>query len=480
MEHKCIICGRKIKNELDPATVVFLVNANPCICSECAMALFDRYCEKEENIKQYKTGIKAVVKTIILNYPENWAEKVDEYLIAELQRSWGAVGADLSLEKAQELIDNLKISIDKEPEKFIKIRELYVNNEEETETEIRLSDNIRIRTDNIEELQDKFKVIIPQIKEIIKGQDVAVEKIGRVLLHNQQCIKYNKENPLKPKILKQNMIVVGPSGTGKTATITEYCRMLGLPYVIADMTNYTQAGYQGDCVESIFTSLVREADGDIELAQKGIVIMDEADKNESKERGGDVDVAGKGVIDSLLKKIEGCNIELGKGKVFNSTNTTFIAMGVYPRLYEIRKERTNGKRTIGFSAESKESNDYGEFISDDFVKHGFSKEYVGRFSAIVELKEITDEMFSDILKNSKNSAYMQYKSMLKYFYGVDLEITESGEKSIIEQAKKYNTGARGLHRSISKILEKVETEFMLKDVECEKVIIDENGEIKME
>lgn len=480
MEHKCIICGRKIKNELDPATVVFLVNANPCICSECAMALFDRYCEKEENIKQYKTGIKAVVKTIILNYPENWAEKVDEYLIAELQRSWGAVGADLSLEKAQELIDNLKISIDKEPEKFIKIRELYVNNEEETETEIRLSDNIRIRTDNIEELQDKFKVIIPQIKEIIKGQDVAVEKIGRVLLHNQQCIKYNKENPLKPKILKQNMIVVGPSGTGKTATITEYCRMLGLPYVIADMTNYTQAGYQGDCVESIFTSLVREADGDIELAQKGIVIMDEADKNESKERGGEADVAGKGVIDSLLKKIEGCNIELGKGKVFNSTNTTFIAMGVYPRLYEIRKERTNGKRTIGFSAESKESNDYGEFISDDFVKHGFSKEYVGRFSAIVELKEITDEMFSDILKNSKNSAYMQYKSMLKYFYGVDLEITESGEKSIIEQAKKYNTGARGLHRSISKILEKVETEFMLKDVECERVIIDENGEIKME
>lgn len=480
MEHKCIICGRKIKNELDPATVVFVVSVNPCICSECAMALFDRYCEKEENIKQYKTGIKAVVKTIILNYPENWAEKVDEYLIAELQRSWGAVGADLSLEKAQELIDNLKISIDKEPEKFIKIRELYVNNEEETETEIRLSDNIRIRTDNIEELQDKFKVIIPQIKEIIKGQDVAVEKIGRVLLHNQQCIKYNKENPLKPKILKQNMIVVGPSGTGKTATITEYCRMLGLPYVIADMTNYTQAGYQGDCVESIFTSLVREADGDIELAQKGIVIMDEADKNESKERGGEADVAGKGVIDSLLKKIEGCNIELGKGKVFNSTNTTFIAMGVYPRLYEIRKERATGKRTIGFNVENKEISDYGEFISDDFVSHGFSKEYVGRFSAIVELKEMTDEMFSDILKNSKNSAYMQYKSMLKYFYGVDLEITESGEKSIIEQAKKYNTGARGLHRSISKILEKVETEFMLKDVECERVIIDENGEIKME
>lgn len=481
MEHKCVICGKKVKNELDPATVVFVVNADPCVCSECAMVLFDRYCEKEENIRQYKASIRAVVKTIILNYPENWEDKVEEYLIAELQKSWSVVGVTLGLEKAQELINNLKTNIEKDPEKFEKIRKYYDDNkDEETETEIRLADNIRIKTDNMEELQDKFKVIIPQIKEIIRGQDVAVEKIGRVLLHNQQCIKYNKENPLKPKILKQNMIVVGPSGTGKTATITEYCHMLGLPYVIADMTNYTQAGYQGDCVENIFASLVREAGGDIELAQKGIVIMDEADKNESKERGGDVDVAGKGVIDSLLKKIEGCNIELGKGKVFNSTNTTFVAMGVYPRLYEIRKERATGKRTIGFNVENKEISDYGEFISDDFVSHGFSKEYVGRFSAIVELKEMTDEMFSDILKNSKNSAYMQYKSMLKYFYGVDLEITELGEKSIIEQAKKYNTGARGLHRSISKILEKVETEFMLKDVECEKVIIDENGEVKME
>ncbi len=481
MEHKCIICGKKVKNELDPATVVFVVNVDPCICSECALILFDRYCEKEENIKQYKSSIKAVVKTIILNYPENWQENIEWYLIAELQKSWKAVGVELSLEKAQELIDNLKTNIDKEPEKFIKIRKYYDNDkDEETETEIRLADNIRIKTDNVEELQDKFKIIIPQIKEIIRGQDVAVEKIGRVLLHNQQCIKYNKENPLKPKILKQNIIVVGPSGTGKTATITEYCRMLGLPYVIADMTNYTQAGYQGDCVESIFASLVREADGDIELAQKGIIIMDEADKNESKERGGEADVAGKGVIDSLLKKIEGCNIEIGKGKVFNSTNTTFVAMGVYPRLYEIRRERTTGKRTIGFSVENPKISDYAEFISDDFVKHGFSKEYVGRFSAIVEMNEMTDEMFRDILKNSKNSAYMQYKSMLKYFYGVDLEITEAGEKSIIEQAKHYNTGARGLHRSISKILEKVETEFMLKDVECKKVIIDENGEIRME
>ena len=281
-------------------------------------------------------------------------------------------------------------------------------------------------------------------------------------------------------MLKQNMILVGPSGTGKTATITEYCKLLGLPYVIADMTNYTQAGYHGGSIENIFVSLVREAGGDIELAQKGIVIMDEADKNESRERNGDVDVGGKGVIDSLLKKIEGCDIDIGKGQKFNSTNTTFVAMGVYPRLYDIRKERMTGKRTIGFSASSNEVKEYGEFISDDFVKHGFSKEYVGRFSAIVEMKELTDEIYIDILNNSQTSAYRQYKSMLDYFYNVELEITKAGEKSIIEQARKYNTGARGLHRCISKILEKVETEFMLRDVECKKVIIDENNEIRME
>ena len=480
---KCVICGKEIKTEIDPATTVFAVNLNPCICSECVMELFDMYCEKDENINQYKTCIKVAVKTVIMNYPEELKDSIEDYVIAELQRGYALVGKNFDDAKAREMINNLKDSIEREPERFEQTREYYKNNkniEEDDKVVMKTVSEIRLKFDGTDDIQAKFREVIPQVKQLIKGQDTAVEQIGRVFLHNQQCIRYNSQNPMQPKILKQNMILVGPSGTGKTATITEYCRLLGLPYVIADMTNYTQAGYQGACVESIFASLVREAGGDIELAQKGIIIMDEADKNENKESSSEIDVGGKGVIDSLLKKIEGCKIELGRGQVFDSANTTFVAMGVYPRLYDIRKERMTGKRAIGFAASSNEVKDYGEFISDDFVKHGFTKEYVGRFSAIVEMKDLTDEIFSDILRNSKNSAYRQYKSMLDYFYNVELEITKAGEKSIIEQARKYNTGARGLHRCISKILEKVETDFMLRDVECKKVIIDKNNEIRME
>ena len=484
MKRKCIICGKEIDSEITPDTTVFFVNVNPYICSECAMDLFDMYCQRDEAIKRYKGGIRVVARTVILNYPDSWGKAIEEHLIGELQRAYREMGGEITVDTARQVIDNMKNAIDTDPEmhkKLIKYFNSIKDNEEEDYSSVKLTKEagFTIEKSNLE-LCDKFRDIVPKIKSVIRGQDNAVEQIGRVFLHNQQCIKYNSDSSAYPKMLKQNMILVGPSGTGKTATITEYCKLLGLPYVIADMTNYTQAGYQGGSIESIFASLVREADGDIELAQKGIIIMDEADKNESRERNGDVDVGGKGVIDSLLKKIEGCDIDLGKGQKFNSTNTTFVAMGVYPRLYDIRKERMTGKRTIGFSASSNKVEEYGEFISDDFVKHGFSKEYVGRFSAIVEMKELTDEIYIDILNNSQTSAYRQYKSMLDYFYGVELEITEAGEKSIIEQARKYNTGARGLHRCISKILEKVETEFMLKDVECKKVIIDENSQIRME
>ncbi len=478
---KCVICGREIQTKVDLATEIFAVSLKPCICSECVMGLFDKYCQMDENISQFKVCFRVAVRTIVMYYPEEWKDSIEDYVIAELKKGYAMLGDDLSETKAKEMIDELKMKIEDDPEKYELVREYYeTHNDIDDEEKIAMKSMENVKIDDIADLQAKFREVIPQVKQLIKGQDMAVEQIGRVFLHNQQCIKYNTENPMQPKILKQNMILVGPSGTGKTATITEYCRLLGLPYVIADMTNYTQAGYQGACIESIFASLIREAGGDIELAQKGIIIMDEADKNENKESRNEIDVGGKGVIDSLLKKIEGCKIELGKGQVFDSTNTTFVAMGVYPRLYDIRKERMTGKRAIGFAASSNEVKDYGEFISDDFVKHGFTKEYVGRFSAIVEMKDLTDEIFSDILRNSKNSAYRQYKSMLDYFYNVELEITEAGEKSIIEQARKYNTGARGLHRCISKILEKVETDFMLRDVGCKKVIIDENNEIRME
>ena len=422
-----------------------------------------------------------------MNYPDDWSEELENYLIAELIKAKDLVEEHITIEDALRVMERLKREIDKFPERYASVRKSIKSSKkskshddysEANPIEAQLI-SLEVTGESDKDDRKKFKEIVSEIKGTIKGQDEAVEAIGRLLFHNQQCIKYNASNFIGPRVYKQNMILVGPSGTGKTATVTEYCKLLGLPYVIADMTAYTQAGYVGANIEDIFVRLIKEADGNIELAQKGIVIMDEGDKNESKESANEIDVGGKGVIDSLLKKIEGADIDLGKGKIFNSTNTTFITMGVYPRLYDIRKERSVGKRSIGFSDVSQEVTDYGEFVADDFIKHGFSQEYVGRFSNIVELKPLADEVYLDILRNSKNSAYKQYKALFDYSYGIELVITPEGEKSIIEQAKKYNIGARGLHRSLSKVLENIEKRIILEELNCEKVVIDKGCEVKI-
>lgn len=487
MEKCCVICGQKIETRMGVNTEKFIVNFEPCICSDCAMILFDSLCEKDSMLSEYKEGISNFLETIVFNYPDDWSDELQKYLVGELIKIKSLVGQHITENEAIQRISNVKKAIDKDPEKYSSARKIIRSSKGSSSVE-RTTDILPIQshivvlqTTDSEEANNRkrFRSIVNTVKEMVRGQDEAVESIGRLLFHNQQCIEYNRAGFMGPKIVKQNMILVGPSGTGKTATITEYCKLLKLPYVIADMTAYTQAGYHGADIESIFTRLIDEAGGNIELAQKGIVIMDEGDKNESKERHGDVDVGGKGVIDSLLKKIEGTDIDLGKHGIFNSTNTTFITMGVYPRLYDIRKERMIGKKSIGFSASHEEIKDYGEFIADDFINHGFSQEYVGRFSNIVELKPLSDEAYLDILRNSKNSAYKQYKALFDYSFGIELIITPEGELSIVEQSKKYNIGARGLQRCMAKILEGIEKRIMLEEFKCEKIVIDKDCEVKI-
>lgn len=486
MEKCCVICGKKVETKLGADTERFIVNLEPCICSDCAAVLFDTCCEKEAMLSEYKEGLAKFLQSMIISYPAEWNEDVEYFLVAELIKLNELIDQHIDENEAILRIENTKKVIDGDPEKYSVSRELIkesMENPEESSIEIVSMPKplVVLQTADLERTDNRkrFKTVVSTVKEMIKGQDEAVESIGRLLFHNQQCIEYNQAGFIGPKIAKHNMILVGPSGTGKTATVTEYCKLLKLPYVIADMTAYTQAGYVGANIEDIFVRLINEAGGNIELAQKGIIIMDEGDKNESKERHGELDVGGKGVIDSLLKKIEGADIDLGKGRIFNSTNTTFITMGVYPRLYDIRKERMVGKKSIGFSSNHEEIKDYGEFIADDFIKHGFSQEYVGRFSNIVELKPLSDEAYLDILRNSKNSAYKQYKALFDYSFGMDLIITPEGELSIVEKAKNYNIGARGLQRCMAKILENIEKRIMLEEFECSKIVIDKNCEVKI-
>lgn len=488
MKKNCIICGREVETKVDYSTKVFIVNFEPCICSDCTMELFDTFCEKDSNLSQYKEIWINILKSLVMNYPDEWDDCMEDFLVADVMKLKKLIGENITENDAVAIVQNLKRTIDNNPEKYSDLRknrrlESVQNDTEQENSDVSVSTQLAVfqmvDEGSTQDRREKFRNIVNEVKAYIRGQDEAVEAIGCLFFHNDQCVEYNQSRFTGAKISKENMILVGPTGTGKTATITEYCRLLGLPYVIADMTAYTQAGFVGGNVEDIFQRLIKAADGDIDLAQRGIVIMDESDKNEAKTGESTIDVGGKGLIDSLLKKIEGTEIDLGKGKIFNSTNTTFIAMGVYPRLYDIRKERILGKRSIGFSTSVESDRDLGEFIAADFVKHGFTDEYVARFSNIVELKTLSDAEYLDILRNSKNSVYKQYKALFEYSFGIELIITPDGELSIIEMAKTYNTGARGLNRSVSKILKDVEKRIMLGNIEVQKIIIDKGCEIKM-
>ena len=485
MKKRCIICGKEIETEIRADTETFVVNLEPCVCSSCTMNLFDMYCDKEVQISNYKDGICTLLQSVVLDYPDNWNDEIEGFLIADIVRIMNEVGQSVTFDEAKLKLDNIKASIDKDPEKYQAMKKQLRSDKRDKafvdiepvkkELAVLQSEELTVTQD----IRKKFRDIVAEVKESIRGQDKAVDSIGRVFFHNQQCLLYNSSGYLGPKVLKQNMLLVGPTGTGKTATITEYCRLLKLPYVIADMTAYTQAGYVGGQIEDIFLRLISAANGDLELAQRGIIILDEGDKNEAKDTHGDVDVGGKGVLDSLLKKVEGAEIDLGRGKIFNSTNTTFVAMGVYPRLYDIRKERVQGKKSIGFSANYEQITDYGEFVADDFVQHGFTQEYVGRFPIIVELKALSDEEYLDIFRNSKNSVYKQYKALFDFSYGIEFIVTPEGEKGIIENAKKYNIGARGLQRSVSNIVEDIEIRLMREDFSCKKIIVGKNCKVEI-
>lgn len=477
MKKQCIFCGRDIETEISSKTKEFLVCETPCICSDCVEILFGDYVEISQKIDDYRICMNHLTETILMNYPEKWTDELEKGLIKYYIENHEIIGQKVSEEIAELGINRVKEMIDKNPNGAKILRKSESSQAENDFVDIECLEENEYQKD----FKSEFKQIIAEVESFVKGQDNAVEEIGRVIFHNQQCARYNDEHMFSGGnyISKENILLVGPTGTGKTATVTKYCELLKIPYVIADMTSYTQAGYIGGNIEDIFRRLLKNADNNLSLAQKGIVIMDEGDKNASNDRETGVDVGGKGVLDSMLKKIEGCEIDLGKGIIFNSTDTTFIASGVYPDLYDIRKDRVTGKKAIGFGVSETKVTDLGEFIAEDFVKHGFPQEYIGRFSAIVELNRLSDDIYLDILRNAKGSAFKQYKDLFKYAYGIELSITPEGEASIIEKAKHYNVGARGLHRALAKLLSSTERMIIMTDEEYTQVIIEENCSITM-
>ncbi|MBR5967033.1 MAG: ATP-dependent Clp protease ATP-binding subunit ClpX, partial [Lachnospiraceae bacterium] len=298
-----------------------------------------------------------------------------------------------------------------------------------------------------------------KLDEYVIGQDRA-KKIISVAVYNHYK-RVTKDASGDIEIEKSNMLMIGPTGCGKTYLVQTLARILNVPLAITDATSLTEAGYIGDDVESVLSKLLKAADNDVERAESGIVFIDEIDKIAKKKNTTSRDVSGESVQQGLLKLLEGADVEVPVGAssknamvpmtTINTKNILFICGGAFPDLEEIVKQRLSKQSFIGFNADLKDKYDNDPDILDkvtneDLREFGLIPEFIGRLPIIYSLKGLDEAMLIKIMREPKNAILKQYQKLLA-LDEVDLEFDEDALAAIAKKALEKKTGARGL-RSI--------------------------------
>ncbi len=321
-----------------------------------------------------------------------------------------------------------------------------------------------------------------QLDEYVVGQDKAKKIISVAVYNHYKRVATGTMDEIE--IEKSNILMLGPTGSGKTYLVKTLARLLDVPLAITDATSLTEAGYIGDDIESVVSKLLASADNDVERAERGIIFIDEIDKIAKKKNTTSRDVSGESVQQGMLKLLEGAEVEVPVGAnsknamvpltTINTKNILFICGGAFPDMEEIVKQRLNKGTSIGYGAQlkdkfDKDKNILSKVTVEDIKKFGMIPEFIGRLPIICTLEGLTKDMMVKILEEPKNAILKQYQKLLE-LDEVKLEFDEGALEAIAEKAIEKTTGARALRAIIEEFMLDIMYEIP-KDDDIGRVII---------